>query len=218
MNICHLITRLIVGGAQENTLLTCAGLHTRGHQVTLLTGPDAGPEGSLIDEARQYGFDVQIIDSLHRAINPFADHRARRALRDTCRRIEPDIVHTHCSKAGIIGRLAARDASVPAIVHTIHGMSFNRTQPWHLRRLFRLLERHCGQFTDRIVSVADAMTRQAAAARVAPAHRFVTIYSGMQTEWYAPERYDRQAVRQAWGVTDNEVVVATIARLFRNKG
>lgn len=218
MNICHIITRLIIGGAQENTLLTCQGLHERGHRVTLITGPEAGPEGSLLAEARSGGYQVEVIASLRRAVRPFTDLRARRDLCRILTAIRPTIVHTHSSKAGVLGRLAARDANVPAIVHTIHGLSFNRTQPAPVRMLYRGLERYCARFTDRLVSVANAMSAQAVAAAVAGPEKFTTVYSGMRTELFSPELYDRQAIRQSWGVGQEDVVIGTIARLFRNKG
>jgi glycosyltransferase involved in cell wall biosynthesis len=218
MNVCHVITRLIVGGAQENTLLTCEGLHARGHRVTLLTGPDSGPEGSLLHEARSGGFEVVMVPPLRRAIRPLADLRACRQLRRVFERLRPDVVHTHSSKAGILARYAARDAGVPIIVHTIHGMSFNRTQPAAVRWLYRQLETRCARFTDRLIGVADAMARQSIEAGVAPAEKFVTIYSGMRTDWYDPTRHDRQAIHRSWGFTDEHVVFGTVARLFRNKG
>jgi glycosyltransferase involved in cell wall biosynthesis len=218
MNICHLITRLIIGGAQENTLLTCEGLHQREHRVTLVAGPETGPEGSLIEAARAGGYAVRIVPSMRRAIRPFADIAAYREMRRLLRDLRPDVVHTHSSKAGILARWAARDAGVPIIVHTIHGMSFNRTQSPPTRWLYRVLERRCARFTDALVSVADAMTRQSVEAGIAPADRFVTVYSGMKTEWYDPARYDRAAVRRQWGFGDDCVVIGAVARLFRNKG
>ncbi|MGQ9649973.1 MAG: glycosyltransferase family 4 protein [Phycisphaerae bacterium] len=218
MNVCHVITRLIIGGAQENTLLTCEGLTRRGHKVTLVVGPDTGPEGSLIQEARAGGYDVRIIPSMHRAIRPWADLAACRQLWRLFRDLNPDIVHTHSSKAGILGRWAACRARVPIIVHTIHGMSFNRTQSAPIRYLYRLLERRCARYTDALIGVAEAMARQSIEAGIASPDRFVTIYSGMKTGWYDPARYDRRAVRQQWGFGEDCVVFGTVARLFRNKG
>jgi glycosyltransferase involved in cell wall biosynthesis len=218
MNICHIITRLIIGGAQENTLLTCRGLQERGHEVTLITGPETGPEGSLLDEAHAGGYRVEIVPTLRRAVRPLTDWRARRDLARLLAALRPEVVHTHSSKAGILGRLAARGADVPIIVHTIHGMSFNRTQPAPLRLAYRCLEKHCARFTDRLVSVADAMAAQALAAGIGRAEKYVTVYSGMRTDRFTPEQYDRQAVRRTWGAGDDEVVVGTIARLFDNKG
>ncbi|MEP0844694.1 MAG: glycosyltransferase family 4 protein [Phycisphaerae bacterium] len=218
MRICHIITRLIVGGAQENTLLTCEGLHARGHEVTLISGPETGPEGSLLAAARAGGYRLEIVDALRRAVRLRMDRRARRDLARLLADLAPDVVHTHSSKAGILGRWAARDAGVPVIVHTIHGMSFNRTQPWFVRAVYRLLERSCADYTDAIVTVANAMTDQAVAAGLADRGKFVTVYSGMRTDLFSPGRYDRRETRRAWGVGEDDVVVGTIARLFRNKG
>ncbi len=218
MRICHVITRLIIGGAQENTLLTCEGLHDRGHDVLLLAGPDTGPEGSLWDRATSHAYRTAVIDSMHRAIRPWSEWRAARELRRAYTQFKPDIIHTHSSKAGILGRFAARSLPNCAIVHTIHGMSFNRTQPEWVRRIYAGLERRAARYTSRIVSVADAMTDQAVAAGIAPRARFTTIYSGMQTEWFTPDEDKRRTARRKWGANDEHIVVGTVARLFRNKG
>jgi glycosyltransferase involved in cell wall biosynthesis len=127
-------------------------------------------------------------------------------------------VHTHSSKAGIVGRFAAARARVPHIVHTIHGMSFNRTQPWPVRRLYQFLERRAARASDAVVTVADAMIEQTVAAGVCPRAKLRTIYSGMEVERFTPTRYDRQAVRAGWGFSDAHVVVGAVSRLFRRKG
>lgn len=218
MHICHVITRLIIGGAQENTLLTCEGLHKRGRQVTLISGPTAGPEGSLAQRARDGGYRFIELPELRRAINPWIDARAYRELAAHFTDLQPDIVHTHSSKAGIVGRLAAARARVPHIVHTIHGMSFNRTQSRLVQAAYAFLERRAARVSDAIVTVADAMIEQSVAARIAPRKRFRTVYSGMEIGQFTPTRYDRAAVRARWGVADDEIVVAAVARLFRKKG
>lgn len=218
MHVCHVITRLIIGGAQENTLLTCEGLRARGHRVTLISGPTAGPEGSLVGRAKSGGAQVVELPELIRAVNPWMDLRARRELAALFRALRPDIVHTHSSKAGIIGRLAAADARVPRIVHTVHGMSFNRTQPALIRWLYAILERRAARVTHRTVSVADAMTRQMLGAGVGSPHRYQTIYSGMEIERFTPSAAARAAARSRWSVDAQHVVVGTVARLFRRKG
>jgi glycosyltransferase involved in cell wall biosynthesis len=146
------------------------------------------------------------------------DLRCLFALTGLLRRMAPDVVHTHSSKAGIIGRAAAHRAEVPHVVHSIHGMSFNRTQPWPSRVLYRVLERWCGRRTEHFVCVADAMTEQAVAAGLGEPEQFTTVYSGMEVELFDPRRYDRARIRQRWGFGEDAVVVGTVARLFKNKG
>jgi glycosyltransferase involved in cell wall biosynthesis len=218
MKIAHVITRLIVGGAQENTLLTCAGLRLRGHDVTLIAGPETGPEGSMWPRAEATCGRCLRVPELRRAVAPIMDWRGAGVLAGIFRAEQFDVVHTHSSKAGILARWAARRARVPCIVHTIHGMSFNRTQSGLVRRFYALLERRAARWTHGLISVADAMTAQAVAAGIAPRERFVTIRSGMEVDHFAPDVATRTEVRSRWNVPEDAVVVGTIARLFRNKG
>ena len=106
MKIAHIITRLILGGAQENTLITCKLLAERGHEVVLITGPALGPEGGLFEQTEDTGYEVIVVDKLRRAVNPFNDIPAYFAIKKILRQLQPDIVHTHSAKAGILGRLA----------------------------------------------------------------------------------------------------------------
>ncbi len=218
MRIAHVITRLIIGGAQENTILSCEGLMARGHEVVLIAGPETGPEGSLWPRAERTCGDVVRVDSLLRNIHPLSEVRCVRELTSIFKRGGFDIVHTHSSKAGIIGRYAAYRAGVPAVVHTIHGMSFNRTQGRMSRWLYRELERRAAHWTDAFVSVADAMTGQAVEAGIANASKFCTIRSGMETDLFRPCEEERIRVRRSWGIDEEAVVIGTVARLFHNKG
>src|SRR5206468_9049222 len=98
MRILHIITRLIVGGAQENTLLTCEGLHARGHEVTLLTGPSPGPEGTLMQRAHAGGYRVILTPHLVRMPHPWHDAVAYQHIKTLCLQLQPDVIHTHSSK------------------------------------------------------------------------------------------------------------------------
>src|SRR5690242_657665 len=138
MRIVHIITRLIVGGAQENTLLSCQGQHDRGHEVTLITGPPLGPEGSLLERAQGYGYRVEVLDAMRRAVLPGKDYATYRFLIRRLRELKPDVVHTHSSKAGIIGRWAAKRAAVPVIIHTIHGLAFTASTSRMVNSLYRI--------------------------------------------------------------------------------
>src|SRR5258706_1685486 len=144
MRIVHIITRLIVGGAQENTLISCGGQHRRGPEVTLITGPAIGPEGSLMERAAAGGYGVEVVDQMRRAILPGKDYSTYRWLVKRLREIAPDVVHTHSSKAGIIGRYAAKKAGVPAVIHTVHGFAFTSSNSGLVDRFFQFLERPAG--------------------------------------------------------------------------
>ena len=107
MKIVHIITRLILGGAQENTLITCQLLAERGHEVTLITGPALGPEGQLFDLTKGQKYRTIVVDEMRRAILPFKDYASYGKIKALLRELKPDIVHTHSAKAGIVGRFAA---------------------------------------------------------------------------------------------------------------
>src|SRR5262245_22906487 len=141
MRIVHVITRLIIGGAQENTVLSCEGLAARGHEVHLLSGPTDGPEGSLVARARGGTSHYEAIPDMLRAVHPVRDIRAMLGMKQRFEQLRPDVVHTHSSKAGVLGRIAARLAGAPIIVHTIHGMSFNRTQGAIVQATYKWAER-----------------------------------------------------------------------------
>ena len=129
MKVAHIITRMIVGGAQENTLLCCEDLiQQHGDDVLLITGPALGPEGDLLQRPRPVSVPSQIIPSLRRAIHPWRDWKAYRGLKNALRNFQPDVVHTHSAKGGFLGRLAAWSLKVPAIIHTVHGAPFHPYQ------------------------------------------------------------------------------------------
>jgi glycosyltransferase involved in cell wall biosynthesis len=217
MRICHVITRLIVGGAQENTVASCIGLRKLGYDVDLVIGPQTGPEGSLYRLAVSAGVPIVVVDALRREPNPWHDAQAYRSLRQVFRRNRYQLVHTHSGKAGFLGRLAAARARVPIVVHTIHGPSFHRYQNPVGNWLFTWAEQVAGEWTTQFVSVADAMTEQYLAAAVGMPGRYVTIHSGMNIDAFLQPRPDPE-LRASLGLRESDVVVGKVARLFRLKG
>lgn len=219
MRIAHVITRLILGGAQENTVLTCEDLlRLHGDDVLLVTGPPLGPEGSLLDRARRSGIPVQVLDALRREIHPLRDPQSYFQIKQALRSFRPEVVHTHSGKAGLLGRMAARSLRVPAIVHTVHGAPFHDYQSGGARAAFCWCERYAAHRCDALVSVADAMTDLLVANHVAPREMFTTVYSGMEVEPFLNANQQRSATRARLGYRDEHVVVGKIARLFHLKG
>ena len=219
MRIAHVITRMILGGAQENTLFTCEDLLRQyGDEVLLITGPPLGPEGSLLDRARAGGVPVELIDPLRRAIHPWRDWQSYWQLKTAIRKFRPDVVHTHSAKGGMLGREAAWALGVPAVIHTVHGAPFHPWQGRGARWFFQACERWAAKRCHALVSVADAMTDLMVSARIAPREKFTTIYSGMEVEPFLQSSEHRQRVRQALGYRSEHIVIGKIARLFHLKG
>jgi glycosyltransferase involved in cell wall biosynthesis len=219
MRIVHIITRLIIGGAQENTVLCCEDLlRDYGDDVLLVTGPPLGPEGSLLDRARAGGVPLEIIDSLRRPIQPWRDLVSYRRIRQVLRRFRPDVVHTHSAKGGVLGRAVAWSLGVPAVIHTVHGAPFHPYQGRAVALLFRACERWAARRCHAMVSVADAMTELMVAGGVAPREKFTTIYSGMEVEPFLQSGQERERARRELGYREEHVVIGKIARLFRLKG
>ena len=218
MRTVHIITRLIVGGAQENTLHNCedqTAIH--GDDVMLVFGPETGPEGSLHERARAGGYRVVVMDDLRRSVSPRRDWRALRQFKSLLRETQPDVVHTHSSKAGILGRAAAAACGVPC-VHTIHGASFHYGQNQLLSAAYIRSEKWAAKRCDRIVSVCAAMTQAYVDAGIAPAEKFTTVYSGFPVEPFLQPSRPREEIRESLGLEPQHVVVATVARLFHLKG
>jgi glycosyltransferase involved in cell wall biosynthesis len=219
MRVLHLITRLILGGAQENTVLTCEDLLRRyGDDVLLVTGPPLGPEGSLLERAQRSGVPLEVLPALRREIHPWRDWESYRQINRAIRAFRPDVVHTHSGKAGLLGRTAAHRLGVPVIVHTVHGAPFHPYQSRGAQAVLRACERFAARRCHALVSVADAMTDLMVAARVAPREKFTTIYSGMEVEPFLAADEHRAEMRRSLGYTNEHVVVGKVARLFHLKG
>ncbi|HOA50772.1 MAG TPA: glycosyltransferase, partial [Thermogutta sp.] len=219
MRVLHIITRLIVGGAQENTILTCEDLIHRYHDdVLLVTGPPLGPEGSLLERARAGGIPIKLVPSLRRAINPWHDLRAYLAIRKSIKEFRPEVVHTHSAKAGILGRAAAWQLRVPVVVHTVHGAPFHPYQPAVAQKFVIACEKWAAAHCHAFISVADAMTDLMVNAGIASRERFTTIYSGMDVTPFLDCDKHRAEMRRQLGYDEQDVVIGTIARLFHLKG
>ena len=217
MKVCHFITRMIVGGAQENTFLSARGLVEAGHECLLLSGPSEGREGSLLQRMKNPGFAVMESPLFVREISPWTDLRAIYWLADFLKKERFDVIHTHSSKAGIVGRIAGRMAGVPLVVHTIHGLAFGPYDSFLKNQLYIRAERFAANRCDRIYSVAQAMIDQCLAAKIGRPEQFKVVYSGMELERFLDAQPDA-ALRSELGIPENCRVVGAVARLFPRKG
>ncbi len=218
MRICHVITRMILGGAMENTLLTCEGLDARGHDVTLITGPALGPEGELLSRARQAGYRLIVLDEMRREIHPLRDRKTARRLEKLFTELRPEIMHSHASKAGILARKAAGKFQGIRVVHTIHGLPYHPYQSAWLNRLYISLEKRAAKRSDALISVADAMTAQALAAGVGKAEQYTTIYSGMVVDRFTRKPPLSRDWRESLRIPPGGTVVMQVSRIAPLKG
>ena len=218
MRVTHVITRLIVGGAQENTVNSVLGLRQKPDMdVKLISGPTTGPEGSIESEVATIPNLLTILPELVRPVHPWKDIWAFRRLAEVLRAQRTEIVHTHSGKAGVLGRLAARRAGVPMIVHTIHGPSFGNFQGALANALFRAAERYAGRATTHFVVVARAMTEQYLAAGIGRRAQYTRIVSGFALQPFLSAR-NAPELRERLGIGPGDFVVGKIARLSRLKG
>jgi len=227
MKIVHIITRLILGGAQENTLITCKLLAERGHDVTLITGPAIGPEGQLFKETEGQKYKTIVVDKMRRAIKPVYDIISYRQIKKIIEDIQPDIVHTHSAKAGILGRYAGYalknkwgSPKLPQVVHTIHGLAFHPYQSELINKFYIAIEKQTAKKTDAFLSVADVMNEKAIAAGIGKPCDFTTAYSAIEEDLYlqTPTAESINDFRRKHGISSQAVVITCIARLAELKG
>ena len=213
IKVAHIITRLDFGGAQGNTLYTAASLDRARFDPFII----AGPGGRLKPEAGQSR--LVTAGRLAREISPVGDIAAFFELRRLIKGEAPDVVHTHSSKAGILGRLAAAAAGVPAVVHTFHGFGFHPRQNFLKRAFYVLLERVCAGLSDALVFVSRSNMETARAAGIGAPAKYRLIRSGVKLSSY-PARIDRNAVRAALGLAPDSLVVLSIgnAKPQKNPG
>ncbi len=219
--VLHVITRLILGGAQENTLYTALGqLRSPGMEVALCYGADDGTEGSLVPRARAAGLRLIHEPTLVRPIALADDARCLVRLTRLMRQGGYDVVHTHSSKAGILARMAARLAGTPVVVHTFHSLVFHEYQERWKNALYVALEKLTAPMADALVSVNDRTTEGLLAAGVGRTEQYSTIYSGMVLEQFlgARERLSVGEARARLGLPEDAPVVGKVARLFPLKG
>jgi glycosyltransferase involved in cell wall biosynthesis len=209
---------LIIGGAQENTLFNVDDQHhIHGDDVCLVTGPGLGPEGTLEQKAIERGLDLRLLPEMKRSLHPWRDAKCYFALKRMLADYKPDIVHTHSSKAGILGRRAAYALGIPC-VHSIHGAAFHFGQPAVLFHAYRQAEKIANSWCQHFISVCDAMSKQYLAAGIGTADKYTTVYSGMEVDHFLNPSRSREDVRAELQVNDSHVVIGKIARLFNLKG
>lgn len=207
IKVCHIITKLELGGAQRNTLHTVANLDTSRFEASLISGIGGllDSEAGSISHIRTY-----FIPSLIRRINPVLDITALIGIYKTLKKIKPDIVHTHSSKAGILGRLAAKLAGVPVVLHTYHGFGFNDFQNIIVRSAYVVAERLAVNFTDRFIAVTKEDIKKGVGHGIGYEAGYSLIRSGIDITKYAADPAGKDALIKELELKRDDKVVTTI--------
>ncbi len=223
--VVHIITRLDHGGSARETLQTVLG-HDRGRfRVSIAFGR---PETTTADDAALLKADLQQLGQadvsvfqvppLVREINPVLDAWATVALWRLLRRVRPEVVHTHTSKAGVVGRFAAWLARVPVVIHTPHGHIFYGYYGTVTSAIIRLLERLLAKITDRIVTLTDRGAQEHVQYKIAGAEKFATIHSGIDLIHFRSVQVNPAVKRKELGLPPEGPIIGTLGRLVPIKG
>ncbi len=218
VSVVHIITKLELGGAQQNTLFTVAHLDRGRFRAYLITNP----EGILVPEALTLkGVKTFFISELIREINPLKDLRALFKIKGILRQIKkgdlPMIVHTHSSKAGILGRWGAKFARADAIIHTIHGFGFHDYQPLPMKVFLIFLEKVTALITDMFIAVSQANIKKGVDSGIFTKKKASLIRSGIELKEFSGVMVNRQEKKKELGVEPDLPLVTMIGCLKRQK-
>lgn len=216
--VLHLITRMIRGGAQENTLATAIGLRQKGYEVTLLTGPSWGKEGEILTEALEAGVEVVLIPALVREISPWKDLAAFVRLKSLFSQTRFEILHTHTSKAGVLGRFAAHWTGIPVVIHTPHGHVFHSYFPGWKESVFLFLERLSARGSDRLIALTSQCREEHLKLRVGTPEKWVTVPSGVNEERFQGGTFRRDEILKGLRIPPERRIIGFVGRFAPVKG
>ena len=213
VKVLHVHTLPVVSGSGINTFLCMKGQHDAGFDVSLACAPG----GALLERVTENGMKVFPLKHMVWPLHPIQDPLVVGELFRLMRREGFAVVHTHNSKAGFLGRLAARLARVPVVVHTVHGFAFHDAEkPWK-RMFYRTAERLAARLCDKLIVISQPLIEWAVKEKIAPRSRMVKIYSGIEVEAFG-KPVDCAALRRSLGLSSEDFVVGEVAKLWPGKG
>ena len=213
IKVAHIITMLELGGAQDNTLYTVDNLDMNRFEPILICGP-----GGILDEkAKKLSVKLYFVKHLVRQINPLYDLCAFFKLIYILNIEKPDIVHTHSSKAGILGRWAAYLAGIKTIIHTFHGFGFNKYQKYFTQKVFISAEWLTGKITDKLIAVAKENINTMLKYKIGKPDKYLLIRSGIKIGNFTDIKVDLNLKKEEFKINLGEKVVTTIGPLKPQK-
>lgn len=210
--VLHVHTLPWVGGSGLNTLYSMKFLDSSRFETAMACAPGGRLEDLVVEE----GFAFHAVPHLCAEVAPLSDLRALRELEALLRELKPAIVHTHNSKAGFLGRLAAHRTGIGKVVHTVHGFSFHDSEPYWRRRLFILLEKLAWPWADRYVSISPTLAEWGARVGLGRREDYEIVWSGIETERFRDA--SRRRGRELLGLSEDVVAIGLVSKLWEGKG
>ena len=215
IKVLHIHTLPVISGSGLNTFLTMRGLKNRGYETALACAPG----GKLNSLVRSHGMRVIPFKNLVQPLHPLKDSLIILNLALFLRKHPFHIVHTHNSKAGFVGRLAAKLARVPVIVHTVHGFSFHEQELRWRQWLFRSMERLASRWCDQLIFISQPLMTWALREGIGNKERMTRIYSGIELDRFQPvSEQEKIDLRKKWGLEARYLVVGIVSKLWDGKG
>lgn len=213
MKILLIITRLDLGGSAEAVMQIAEGLSKKGHEIKIITGLTKKPQEDFEDYVKRTGVPITVIPELRREVNPFYDLRALWLLYKVINNEKPEVVHTHTSKAGILGRWAAWLCGVKVIIHSTHGHIFYGYFGSLKTKLFLWIEKLTAVITDRVTTLSSLEIDDYERMRLAGREKFISIPYGIDTKGYQQSGRTKEEVRKMFGLYPEDYVIGWVGRL-----
>jgi len=218
IRVAHIISRMVTGGAEENTLFTVQRLDKNRYDIDLIVGEECNK--NIFDIGQESGFNVIQINNLKGKLNFFYDPIILIKLIILLKRNNYDIVHTHTTKAEILGRLAARIVRVPIIICGLHGSAYEAFNSNLLNWALILFEKLTGRFTDAYISVSEIVSKKYIEEGLGKKAKYFTVHSGMNLNKFynIKERIIRQEKLLELSIDTKCFVIGNVSRLEAVKG
>ncbi len=215
IRVLHIHTLPVISGSGINTFLTMEGMDKKIFDPELACAPG----GRLIDLVRANNIKVWPIRNLVQPLNPLRDLFALMELFFFLKKRYYHIVHTHNSKAGFLGRLSARLARVPVVIHTVHGFAFHDQEPQWRRILFRNLERLASNWCDKVIFISQPLIEWALREKIIKEEKVTKIYSGIDLGKFHPvDNDEKNRIREKWHIGQDDEVIGIVSKLWDGKG
>lgn len=213
LRVCRIIGRLNIGGPAVHAIVLTHGLRARGYETILIAGREGSREGSMRRLAAEKGVEPLLLPELGREVRPAKDLAALLKLARLLRQQRPAIVHTHTAKAGTLGRIAARMAGVPIVIHTFHGHTFSGYFSPAATRLFLAIERRLASTSTKIVTVSEGQRLELLRLQIGTPEQVVAIPLGLELDCLLRSEIRRGELRQQLGIPPETALIGVVARL-----